>query len=257
MFGTDQSLQPEPLEMSLLTQGSPVPQRGLDSAKEAVELSRLEARLPPLLGVIAGMVDFTGFFTLGHIFTAHVTGNIVLATVVAIDGGTFHWAQLSAIPVFMIALATVWLIAQASGRHGSRLARLLLQVQFLVLLMLLIFSVNTKPSADPSGLNAIAAATMAVSAMACQYALLRLALPGAISTAVMTGNLTNAVLSAMDLLTARNRLLPRDSTPLNHSLHRLLSFVVGCVVAAGAVSLMGDWTWSLPAALAGIAAAVR
>ena len=98
---------------------------------------------------------------------------------------------------------------------------------------------------------------MAVSAMACQYALLRLTLPGAISTAVMTGNLTNAVLSAMDLLAARNRLLPRDSTPLNHSLRRLLSFVLGCVVAAAAVSLMGDWTWSLPAALAGIAVAVR
>ncbi len=243
--------------MSLPAQGSPVSPRALASVNEAVDLSRLEARLPPLLGIIAGMVDFTGFFTLGHIFTAHVTGNIVLATVVAIDGGTFHWAQLSAIPVFMIALAIVWLISQASGRHGSHLARLLLQVQFLLLLMLLIFSIVTKPSADPSGLNAIAAAMMAVSAMACQYALLRLALPGAISTAVMTGNLTNAVLSAMDLLAARNRLLPRDATPLNHSLHRLLSFVVGCVVAAGAVSLMGDWTWSLPAILAGIAIAVR
>lgn len=242
--------------MSPLTQGRPVSRSGLDSANAAVKLSRLEARLPPLLGVIAGMVDFTGFFTLGHIFTAHVTGNIVLATVVAIDGGTFHWAQLSAIPVFMIALAAVWLIVQASGRHGSRLARLLLQVQFLLLLVLLIFSVVTRPSADPSGLNANAAAMMAVSAMACQYALLRLALPGAISTAVMTGNLTNAVLSAMDLLAARNRPLPRDSTPLNHSLHRLLSFILGCVVAAGAVSLMGDWTWSLPAALAAIAAAI-
>jgi hypothetical protein len=36
--------------------------------------------------------------------------------------------------------------------------------------------------------------------MACQYALLRLAIPGAISTAVMTGNLTNTVLSLMDLV---------------------------------------------------------
>jgi len=243
--------------MSLLTQGSPLFQGCLHSANEAAELSRLEVRLPPLLGMIAGMVDFTGFFTLGHIFTAHVTGNIVLATVVAVDGGTFRWAQLLAIPVFMIALATVWLIAQASGRHGSRLAQLLLQVQFLVLLILLIFSVITKPSADPAGVNADAAATMAVSAMACQYALLRLALPGAISTAVMTGNLTNAVLSAMDLLAARNRLLPRDSTPLHHSLYRLLSFILGCFVAAGAVLLMGDWAWSLPAALAGLAVAVR
>jgi hypothetical protein len=32
------------------------------------------------------MVDFTGFFTLGHIFTAHVTGNIVLAAVAHCPG---------------------------------------------------------------------------------------------------------------------------------------------------------------------------
>ena len=47
-------------------------QKSADSLDDAAELSRLEARLPPLLSVIAGMVDFTGFFTLGHIFTAHV-----------------------------------------------------------------------------------------------------------------------------------------------------------------------------------------
>ena len=189
--------------MSLLARDLLMLQRSANSADDAAELSRLEARLPPLLSVIAGMVDFTGFFTLGHIFTAHVTGNIVLAAVVAVDGGSFHWAQLLAIPVFMLTLATVWLIAQASGRHGSSLARLLLRVQFLVLAALLIFSVITRPSADAAGSRAGAAAMIAVSAMACQYALLRLALPGAISTAVMTGNLANAVLSAMDLLAPR------------------------------------------------------
>ena len=40
---------------------------------DVVELSRLQNLLPPLLSVIAGMVDLTGFFTLGKIFTAHVT----------------------------------------------------------------------------------------------------------------------------------------------------------------------------------------
>jgi uncharacterized membrane protein YoaK (UPF0700 family) len=58
----------------------------------------------------------------------------------------------------------------------------------------LIFSVITKPSADPRGLMATIGAMIAVSAMGCQFALLRLALPVAPSTAVMTGNLTNAVL---------------------------------------------------------------
>ena len=227
------------------------------SADDAAELSRLEARLPLLLSMIAGMVDSTGFFTLGHVFTAHVTGNLVLATGVAVEGGSFHWAQLLAIPVFMLALSAVWLVAQASRLHGPSLARLLLLVQFLLLVALLIFSVMTKASADPVGVLAGTAAMMAVSAMACQYALLRLAVPGAISTAVMTGNLANAVLSAMDLLSARHRLLPRDSTPLNRSLGRLLGFLLGCAAAAVAAALTGDWAWSLPAALAAAAIAVR
>ena len=243
--------------MSMLASDSRTFARTPDSADDAAELSRLEARLPLLLSMIAGMVDATGFFTLGHVFTAHVTGNIVLAAGVAVDGGSFHWAQLLAIPVFILALGSVWLVAQASRRHGASLARLLLLVQFLLLVALLIYCVTTKASADPVGLPAGTAAMIAVSAMACQYALLRLAVPGAISTAVMTGNLANAVLSAMDLLTDRHPLLPQDSTPLNRSLGRLFGFLLGCVVAAAAASLAGDWAWSLPAALAAVAIAVR
>src|SRR5437016_12748000 len=86
--------------MSLPARDSRAVPRTSDSADDAAELSRLEARLPLLLSMIAGMVDSTGFFTLGHVFTAHVTGNIVLAAGVAVDGGSFHWAQLLAIPVF-------------------------------------------------------------------------------------------------------------------------------------------------------------
>jgi uncharacterized membrane protein YoaK (UPF0700 family) len=158
------------------------------------------------------MVDLTGFFTLGHVFTAHVTGNLVVAAAAAVHGGSFNLAQALAIVVFMLALAVVWLIAQASGRRGPSLARLLLLVQFLLLAAVLIFSVITRPSAEPGGLAAGIAVMIAVSAMACQYALLRLAIPGAISTAVMTGNLTNTVLSLMDLL-AKDRALLRCRSP--------------------------------------------
>src|SRR5499433_93499 len=113
----------------------------------ASDLLRLEARLPPLLSVIAGMVDLTGFFTLGHIFTAHVTGNLVVAAADAVRGGPLHLAQALAIPVFMLALAGVWLIAQASHRQGPMLVRPLLLVQFVLLAAVLVFSVITRPSA--------------------------------------------------------------------------------------------------------------
>jgi uncharacterized membrane protein YoaK (UPF0700 family) len=242
--------------MSTLTRSSAEFRNWTHSADDVAELSRLEARLPPLLSVIAGMVDLTGFFTLGHIFTAHITGNLVGAAAAAVQGGPFNLAQALAIPAFMLALAVVWLIAQASHRRGASLARLLLLVQFLLLAAVLVFSVVTKPSANPNGLMAGIAVMIAVSAMACQYALLRLAVPGAISTAVMTGNLTNTVLSLMDMLSNKRPLMTVDAGRLKRSLHLLYGFLVGCIAAAAAISLLADWAWSLPVALAAVAVAV-
>jgi len=243
--------------MSTPASGSAALRNRADPADDALRLTRLEARLPPLLSVIAGMVDLTGFFTLGHIFAAHITGNLVVASAAAVYGGSFNVAQALAIPVFMLALAVAWVIAQASHRRGPRLARLLLSVQFMLLAAILVFSVITKPSTSQYGPMAGIAVMIAVSAMACQYTLLRLAIPGAISTAAMTGNLTNTVLSLMDLVSRRHPLLPVDAGRLTRSFHLLFGFLLGCVVGAAAVALLGDWAWSLPAVLAGVAIAVR
>jgi uncharacterized membrane protein YoaK (UPF0700 family) len=222
------------------------------SPDEEVGLLRMEERLPPVLSVIAGMVDLTGFFMLGNIFTAHITGNLVVASALAVRGGALNPAQLLAIPVFMIALALVWLIAEGSKRKGASLVRLLLVVQFLLLAAVLVFCVSAKPSSNPHGILAVVAALIAVSAMACQYALLRLAMPRAVSTAVMTGNLTNTVLSIMDALSHGHPLMTADDGRLRRSLYLLFGFLLGCVVAAMAISTIGEWAWSLPVALAAI-----
>jgi uncharacterized membrane protein YoaK (UPF0700 family) len=222
------------------------------SPDEEVGLLRMEERLPPVLSVIAGMVDLTGFFMLGNIFTAHITGNLVVASALAVRGGALNPAQLLAIPVFMIALALVWLIAEGSKRKGASLVRLLLVVQFLLLAAVLVFCVSAKPSSNPHGILAVVAALIAVSAMACQYALLRLAMPRAVSTAVMTGNLTNTVLSIMDALSHGHPLMTADDGRLMRSLYLLFGFLLGCVVAVMAISTIGEWAWSLPVALAAI-----
>ena len=226
------------------------------SRPEERELFKMAERLPPLLSVIAGMVDLTGFFTLGSIFTAHVTGNLVVAAAAAVRGGPWNLAQALAIPVFMLAVAAAWLIARASGLHGVALTRLLLVVQFLLLLAVLVFSVATNPSANPHSLVAGIAVIIAVCAMAIQYALLRLALPNAVSTAVMTGNLTNTVLALMEMLSPQQPLMTVDRGRMKRSLHLLIGFLVGCVVAVAAISVLGDWAWSIPTMLAAFAIAV-
>jgi uncharacterized membrane protein YoaK (UPF0700 family) len=88
-------------------------------------------------------------------------------------------------------------------------------------------------------------------------ALLRLAVPGALSTAVMTGNLTDTVLSLLDTLSPNQPSMKGATERLKRSLQLLFGFLVGCAVAAAAVSVLGDWAWSLPLVLAGIACVLR
>jgi uncharacterized membrane protein YoaK (UPF0700 family) len=176
---------------------------------------------------------------------------------VAVRGGPLNPAQALAIPVFIVAVAAISLIAKASGRRSTRLAQLLLLIQLLLLAAVFIFSVITTPSANPHGKTAGIAAMIAVSAMACQYAVFRLAFPSAVSTAVMTGNLTNTVLSLMDMALPRHPLMSVDPQRLKRSLYLLFSFLAGCILAAAAISMLGDWAWSLPVALAAAAVALR
>jgi uncharacterized membrane protein YoaK (UPF0700 family) len=240
--------------MATVAKRAAAPETWTHSADDAADLARLEARLPPLLSVIAGMVDLMGFFKLGSVFPAHITGNLVLVAAAAVRGGPLNMTQALAIPIFVLAVAAIWLVARVSNQGGRRLTRLLLSMQCLLLVALLIFCVATQPSARPHGVMAGIALMIAVSAMACQFAVFRLSIPDAISTAVMTGNLTNTVLSTMDLLSAGHPLAPTEAKGrLKRSLHLLLGFLLGCAVGAAAIPWLGDWAWSLPAALAALA----
>jgi uncharacterized membrane protein YoaK (UPF0700 family) len=214
---------------------------------------RLEKRLPLLLSLIAGMVDLTGFLNLGNVFTAHITGNLVVIGALVVRGGHINPAQILAVPVFIVAVGATWLLARASGASGPRLLRLLLRTHFLLLAAVFLFSAIMKPSATPHGVMADIAAMIAVSAMACQFALLRLALPVAPSTAVMTGNLTNAVLSGLNSMSRQQPPAASDIARLKASLLLLIGFFGGCVIAATAVTYLGEWAWAFPVVLAGIA----
>ena len=75
---------------------------------EAAMLLQMEERLPPMLSVIAGMVDLTGFFMLGNIFTAHITGNLVVASALVVRGGPLNPAAVHTST------------SPASGRPGCR-----------------------------------------------------------------------------------------------------------------------------------------
>jgi uncharacterized membrane protein YoaK (UPF0700 family) len=212
---------------------------------------QLQKRLPALLSVIAGMVDVIGYVSL-KLFTAHVTGNIVIIAAQLVYGGPPKMDQILAVPVFIIAVAGVWITAQVLHRHGPLLPRLLLLIQFLLLACALIVAVIYHPDADPGGLMADVTAMIAIAAMASQYSFLQLALPGAPSTAVMTGNLTKTVLAFLDTATECPPLMPEARQQLRKTLQVVVGFFIGCLIGAGAVFWFQDWAWGFPALLAAV-----
>jgi uncharacterized membrane protein YoaK (UPF0700 family) len=212
---------------------------------------------PLLLSAVAGAVDAIGFVSL-KLFTAHVTGNLVVIAALLVRGGPPTLDQALSIPIFMLATAGAWFIATLVPRHGSALARVLLLVQLSLLICVWIFSVYTHPDIHTRGLSADITALMAISAMASQYVLLHLAIPGAPSTAVMTGNIAKAVLGLLDTRIASNSTpLLRDAERrhLSRSLALILVFFLGCVAGAVAYLWRGDWAWLLPVTLAALALA--
>jgi uncharacterized membrane protein YoaK (UPF0700 family) len=187
-----------------------------------------------------------------RLFTAHVTGNIVIIAAHLVHGGPPNVPQIAAVPVFILAVAAVWFIAKSIKSQDAAWASLssaLIRVAH-VCADLSVVSVCL----DRKGPIADVTAMIAVSAMACQYAFLRLAVPGAPSAAVMTGNLTKAVISMLDTLSRHRPLTKGASEQLTKTVKLIAGFFVGCVAGALAISWLADWAWSLPVLLAGIAA---
>ena len=86
--------------------------------------------LPALLSITAGAVDVIGFLALG-VFTAHITGNLVILAAHYVTGRFGEIGPILSVPVFMLVLGMVTLAAVAMP---TRLARRLLLVLQLILL---------------------------------------------------------------------------------------------------------------------------
>ncbi len=203
------------------------------------------------LSVIAGLVDVTGFFCFGHVFTAHITGNLVTMAVEVVRRGPPHVAQVMSIPVFALTVGLAYLLARRARMTDGRVA--LLVAQSLMLFLVLGLVVLTRHQAV-LGLGAsVVGAMLAVAAMAFQNAFVRVSLHQGATTSTMTGNVATLVIALLALVwpgpwsrdEAVNKL--RSTWPL------VLGFFVGCALAAASVARLGLWAFSLPALLSLIA----
>src|SRR5713226_6958726 len=213
--------------------------------------------LPTVLSVIAGSVDAIGFLGLGGLFTAHVTGNLVILAGHLVSGSGAPVAPMLSVPVFVAALGLTRLLAGTLERVGFASLRPLLLLQLLLLVGFLVLCVSAGRRIDPDASIAILAGMLGVSAMAVQNALVQVSLKGAPSTAVMTTNITRFTMDLGEVLLGRN---PDDVAKArrraSHTWPAIIGFAVGCCLGAACEAALGLWALAFPSGLALLAFAM-
>lgn len=213
--------------------------------------ARLMAEEPAslLLSFIAGFVDTAGFIALGGLFTAHVTGNLVLvgaALAQGTDSGIL--GRLLMIPIFIVAVALTTLLARYARRRNYSVTAVLLTAQVLAMTLFLGIGVAlTPPDRFAFSENAIIIiGGCGVVAMGIQNTLMREGLTKLLPTTVMTGNLTQFTI---DLVRFLNRQQDHERAPtkkLRHYIYVLLGFVLGAAAGAYGIATLHFWSMLLP-----------
>jgi uncharacterized membrane protein YoaK (UPF0700 family) len=213
--------------------------------------------LPTLLSVIAGSVDAIGFLGLGGLFTAHVTGNLVILAAHLVSGGEAPVAPMLSVPVFMVALGVTRLLVGGLERIGFASLRPLLLLQLLLLAGFLALCASDGPHIDSDAPNAILAGMLGVSAMAVQNALVQVSLKGAPSTAVMTTNITRFMMDVGEVMFGREPAgVAQARSRAMRTWPAIIGFAVGCGLGAACEAAIGLRSLALPTGLALLALAM-
>ncbi|WP_394788734.1 YoaK family protein [Rhodoferax sp.] len=150
------------------------------------------------LGFVAGYVDTVGFVALFGLFTAHVTGNFVLiGSVLARSSGSVL-LKLLVFPAFIAAVAATRVIQLWLERRGRTPLCPLLLLQTALLGGFMLLGWWATPIASPEAPLVLWAGILGATAMGVQNAAARLVLASQAPTTVMTGNVTQLVIDAVD-----------------------------------------------------------
>ncbi|WP_176047097.1 YoaK family protein [Burkholderia sp. BCC1644] len=154
-----------------------------------------------ILAAVAGFVDTLSFVALFGLFTAHVTGNFVLIGAGIAGFGQGVVLKLSVFPAFVCGVIASSLIARSmSARPAWQGTRALHAVQAVLLLGFCAAGVWATPVTQPDSLPALVAGIVGTFAMGVQNAHPRVIPRAGVPNTVMTGNVTQAILDVVDML---------------------------------------------------------
>jgi uncharacterized membrane protein YoaK (UPF0700 family) len=213
--------------------------------------------LPFVLGVVAGSVDVIGFLGLAGLFTAHITGNLVILAAHIVAGGEASPGLLLSVPVFILVLVVARLLAGLLERAGIAPLCPLLLLQLALLCAFLTMALAAGPGASADAPDMIVAGMLGVSAMAVQNELVRVALTGAPGTAVLTTNITLLATDVGDILFGRDAdRVAKARLRAKHTWPATAGFLLGCTLGAALEAMLGLQALVLPAGFALLALAL-
>jgi uncharacterized membrane protein YoaK (UPF0700 family) len=201
-----------------------------------------------LLSFVAGYVDTVGFVSLFGLFTAHVTGNLVLIGASLVHGGHGLVTKLAALPVFVLVVGATALYVRRRAAAGQPALPGTLLAQLVFLAAFAAAGIEASPVTDADAPLAIAAGLLGVCAMSVQNAASRLLMNELPPTTVMTGGVTQLAIDAAQLLTARGADAAAARKRLARFLPPVLAFAAGAVAGALLYARLGFAVLALPMA---------
>ena len=213
--------------------------------------------LPFVLSLIAGSTDIISFLGLNGLFTAHITGNVVVLAAHLITGDPAVVSYILAVPVFMLVLLVTRLLAGGLERAGRDTLGPLLLLQLLSLAVFLVLCIAAGPWIDPNATAAVVAGMFGVAAMAVQNALVQISLTNTPTTAVMTTNVTHFMLDLGGVLVGGDPAeVAKARSRAMRTLPVIVGFATGCGLGAACEAAAGLWSLALPTGLALLAYAM-
>jgi uncharacterized membrane protein YoaK (UPF0700 family) len=207
--------------------------------------------------VIAGSTDIIGFLGLNGLFTAHITGNLVVLAAHVVAGQPTIISYILSVPVFMLVLLLTRLLAGCLERAALDTLGPLLLLQLLSLAVFLVLCITAGPWIDPNATAAVFAGMFGIAAMAVQNALVQISLKNTPTTAVMTTNVTHFMLDLGGVLVGGDPgEVAKARSRAMHTLPVIVGFATGGGLGAACEAAAGLWSLALPTGLALLAFAM-
>ncbi|MEG0347026.1 MAG: YoaK family protein [Acinetobacter sp.] len=195
-------------------------------------------RDPILLTIVGGAIDTIGFIALFGFFTAHVTGNLVLAGAAWVKGGDGIWIKLGAIPLFIVTvMVTKYCIDRSTQKHTTLSYLFLGEAIFLTGFMLA--GIYFEPFKDANSITVAITGGLGLIALAIRNTSSKTLIKHISPSTMMTGNTTQFGIDISNYLQNNNA---DNKQKLQRSFSIVCGFVIGAFLGAFLYVYLDFWS---------------